>query len=128
VLVPFKVNGIQQVFHVDPPIVTAPAATNGPRTALGDTQIYNFTLTTQDVGLPEKVSFGIGPLVAVPTATSTNFGPDSLHGGAAGAITGSTPAQMRLTSNACLVDTQALQLLVGLIATPLRYATRMNRS
>jgi hypothetical protein len=86
VLIPFKVNGIQQVFHVDPSIVTAPAATSGPRTGLGATQIYNFTLTTQDVGLPEKVTFGIGPLVAVPTATSTNFGPDSLQGGGAGVI------------------------------------------
>src|ERR1700747_362342 len=34
VLIPFKVNGIQQVFHVDPSIVTAPAATSGPRTGL----------------------------------------------------------------------------------------------
>ena len=25
VLIPFKVNGIQQVFHIDPPVVTAPA-------------------------------------------------------------------------------------------------------
>jgi len=41
VLIPFKVNGIQQVFHVDPSIVTAPAATSGPRTGLGATQIYN---------------------------------------------------------------------------------------
>jgi hypothetical protein len=86
VLIPFKVNGVQQVFHVDPSIVTAPAATSGPRTGLGATQIYNFTLTTQDVGLPEKVTFGIGPLIAVPTVTSTNFGPDSLQGGAAGVI------------------------------------------
>jgi hypothetical protein len=45
VLIPFKVNGIQQVFHIDPEVVTAPAATSGPRTGLGDAQIYNFTLT-----------------------------------------------------------------------------------
>jgi hypothetical protein len=86
VLMPFTVNGSQQVFHVDPPVVTAPTATSGPRTGLGDTQIYNFTLTTQDVGLPENVTFGFGPLIAAPTATSTNFGPDRLQGGAAGAI------------------------------------------
>jgi hypothetical protein len=86
VLIPFKVDGIQQNFHVDPQLVTAPASTSGPRTGLGDAQIYNFTLTTQDIGLPEKVTFGIGPLIAVPTNTSTNFGPDSLQGGAAGAI------------------------------------------
>jgi hypothetical protein len=85
-LIPFKVSGLQQVFHIDPPIVTAPAAPSGPRTGLGDTQIYNLTLTQQDIGLPEKVTFGIGPLIAVPTNTSTNFGPPSLQGGAAGAI------------------------------------------
>ena len=54
VLIPFKVNGIQQVFHIDPQVVTAPAAAGGPRTGLGDAQIYNFTLTKQDIGLPEK--------------------------------------------------------------------------
>jgi hypothetical protein len=86
VLIPFKVYGIQQVFHIDPPIVTAPAATSGPRTGLGDTQIYNLSLTKQDIGLPEKVTFGIGPLIAVPTNTSTNFGPNSLQGGVAGVI------------------------------------------
>jgi hypothetical protein len=86
VLIPFTVGGIQQEMHVIPSIVTAPAATSGPRTGLGDTQIYNFTLTKQDIGLPEKVTFGIGPLIAVPTATSINFGPNSLQGGVAGAV------------------------------------------
>jgi hypothetical protein len=38
-LIPFTVDGIQQVLHIDPPVVTAPAATSGPRTGLGDTQI-----------------------------------------------------------------------------------------
>jgi hypothetical protein len=86
VLVPFTVNGIQQVFHIDPQVVTAPAATTGPRTGLGDAQIYNFTLTKQNIGLPEKVTFGIGPLVAVPTANSTNFGPNTLQAGGGGVI------------------------------------------
>jgi hypothetical protein len=85
-LIPFTVDGIQQEMHVIPSLVTAPGATSGPRTGLGDTQLYNFTLTKQDIGLPEKVTFGIGPLLAVPTATSINFGPDSLQGGVAGAI------------------------------------------
>ena len=86
VLIPFTVNGIQQVFHIDPQVVTAPAATSGPRTGLGDAQIYNFTLTKQNIGLPEKVTFGIGPLVAVPTANSTNFGPNTLQVGGGGVI------------------------------------------
>jgi hypothetical protein len=86
VLIPFTVDGIQQEMHVIPSIVTAPGATSGPRTGLGATQIYNFTLTKLDIGLPEKVTFGIGPLIAVPTATSTNFGPNSLQGGVAGVV------------------------------------------
>jgi hypothetical protein len=85
-LIPFTVGGLQQEMHVIPSLVTAPGATSGPRTGLGDTQIYNFTLTKQDIGLPEKVTFGIGPLIAVPTASSINFGPDSLQGGVAGVV------------------------------------------
>jgi hypothetical protein len=85
-LIPFKVDGIQQVFHIDPQVVTAPAATSGPRTGFGDAQIYNLSLTTQDIGLPQKVTFGVGPLVAVPTANSTNFGPNTLQAGGVGAI------------------------------------------
>jgi hypothetical protein len=85
-LIAFQVDGIQQTLHIVPPIVTAPAAISGPRTGLGDTQIYNFSLTTQDIGLPEKVTFGAGPLIALPTATSTNFGPNSLQGGVTAVI------------------------------------------
>jgi hypothetical protein len=92
-LIPFQINGVQQVFHIDPPIVTNPTAKTGPRTGLGDTQIYNLTLITRDVGLyeHEPIIFGIGPLIAAPTNTSTNFGTDSLQAGAAGAIIAPQP-------------------------------------
>jgi hypothetical protein len=86
VLIPFKIAGIQQIVHIDPPIVTNPTAAGGPRTGLGDTQIYNFTLGKFDVGLPQKVTFGLGPLVAIPTSTNTNFGTNKLQAGAAGII------------------------------------------
>src|SRR5580693_3896746 len=86
VLIPFKIAGIQQIVHIDPPIVTNPTATGGPRTGLGDTQVYNFTLGKFDVGLPQKVTLGLGPLVAIPTSTSTNFGTNKLQAGAAGII------------------------------------------
>src|SRR5580700_808921 len=85
-LIPFTVAGVQQIMHIDPPIVTNPTATSGPRTGLGDTQIYNFTLGKFDLGLPQKVTFGLGPLVAIPTSTSTNFGTNKLQAGAAGII------------------------------------------
>ncbi|HEY0800212.1 MAG TPA: hypothetical protein VGD54_05170, partial [Steroidobacteraceae bacterium] len=85
-LIPFKIAGIQQILHINPPVVTNPTAPSGPRTGLGDTQIYNFTLGKFDVGLPQKVTFGLGPLVAIPTSTNRNFGPNKLQAGAAGII------------------------------------------
>ena len=87
-LIPFQINDVQQLFHIDPPIVTNPTAKTGPRTGLGDTQIYNLTLFKRDVGLyeHEPITFGIGPLIAAPTNTNTNFGTNSLQAGAAGVI------------------------------------------
>ncbi|MFA5899340.1 MAG: hypothetical protein WC829_09540, partial [Hyphomicrobium sp.] len=57
-----------------------------PRTGLGDMQIYNFSLAKLNLGMSKPVTVGIGPLLAVPTRTSRNFGPDSLQGGVAGVI------------------------------------------
>jgi hypothetical protein len=86
VLIPFQIAGVEQIMHVVPPVVTNPTTVSGPRTGLGDTQIYNFTLGKFDLGLPQKVTFGLGPLVAIPTSTSTNFGTNKLQAGAAGII------------------------------------------
>jgi hypothetical protein len=86
VLIPFQIAGVQQIMHIVPPVVTNSTATSGPRTGLGDTQIYNFTLGKFDLGLPQKVTFGLGPLVAIPTSTSTNFGTNKLQAGTAGII------------------------------------------
>ena len=72
--------------HIDPPIVTNPTATDGPRAGLGDKQIYNLALRKFDVGLPQKVTLGLGPLVAIPTSTNTNFGANKLQVGAGGII------------------------------------------
>jgi hypothetical protein len=85
-IIPFQIDGIQQILHINPPIVTNPTAMSGPRTGLGDTQIYNFTLQKFDLGLPQKVTFGLGPLLAIPTRTSRNVGTDKLQAGAAGII------------------------------------------
>jgi hypothetical protein len=92
-LIPFQIDGVQQLFHTIPPIVTNPTAKTGPRTGLGDTQIYNLTLITRDIGLyeHEPITFSIGPLIAVPTNTSTNFGTNSLQAGAAGGFIAPQP-------------------------------------
>lgn len=86
ILIPFKIADVQQVMHVVSPIVTNPSAKSGPRTGLGNVQLYNFTLGKQDVGLFEPVTFGLGPLLAIPSSTSTNFGPQSLQVGGGAVI------------------------------------------
>jgi hypothetical protein len=86
ILIPFQIAGIQQIAHIDPAIVTNPTAKSGPRTGLGDTQLYNFTLGSFDVGLPHKVTFGFGPLLVIPTRTDSNFGTGKLQAGASGVI------------------------------------------
>jgi hypothetical protein len=86
ILIPFQVDGIQQILNIFPPVVTDPNAISGPRTGFGDLQIFNFTLTKFDLPQSQTLTVGVGPLLAVPTASSTNFGPDSVQGGAAGVI------------------------------------------
>jgi hypothetical protein len=86
ILIPFKVDGIQQIFHIFPPVVTDPNANIGPRTGLGDIQLFNFTLTKYELNQSQTLTAGIGPLLALPTATSSNFGPRVLQGGVAGIL------------------------------------------
>ena len=85
-IIPFTIAGVQQIMHIIPSLVTNPTATSGPRTGLGDTQIYNFTLGHFDIGLPQKIALGLGPLVAIPTSTSGNFGTNKLQAGASGIV------------------------------------------
>jgi hypothetical protein len=86
VLIPFQVDGIQQIFHVVPSVVTDPNSIRGPRTGFGDLQFYNFSLTKFALPESQALTVGAGPLLEVPTATTSNFGPDSVQGGAAGVI------------------------------------------
>ncbi len=51
VSIPFQVDGVQQIFHVVPSVVTDPNSISGPRTGFGDLQLYNFSLTK--FALPE---------------------------------------------------------------------------
>jgi hypothetical protein len=82
-IIPFEIAGIQQILHINPSVVTNPTATSGPRTGLGNTQIYDFATGKFDIGLPQRVTFGLGPLVAIPTRSNSNFGTDKLQAGAA---------------------------------------------
>jgi hypothetical protein len=91
ILIPFKIGDVQQHFHIIPPVTTNPTATRGQRTGLGDMQIYNFSLGKFDFGLPEKVTLGIGPLIAPVTHTSPNLGPSRVQAGAAGVVVAPQP-------------------------------------
>jgi len=87
ILIPFQIDGIQQIFHIIPPVVTDPNSIRGPRTGLGDIQLYNFSLTKFALPESQVLTVGAGPLLAVPTANSPNFGPDNtVQGGAGGVI------------------------------------------
>jgi hypothetical protein len=66
--------------------VTDPNSIRGPRTGFGDLQFYNFSLTKFALPESQALTVGAGPLLEVPTATTSNFGPDSVQGGAAGVI------------------------------------------
>jgi hypothetical protein len=87
ILIPFQVDGIQQIFHVVPTVVTDPNSITGPRTGFGDLQLYNFSLTKFALPESQALTVGAGPLMAFPTVNSPNFGPDNtVQGGAAGVI------------------------------------------
>jgi len=86
VLIPFKVDGIQQIFHIIPTVASDPSASSGPRTGFGGLQFYNLSIANFDLGQSRSLSMGLGPLLEFPIATSTNFGPDVTQGGASGVI------------------------------------------
>jgi hypothetical protein len=86
ILIPFQIDGVQQIFHVVPSVATDPNSISGPRTGFGDLQFYNFSLTKFALPESQALTVGGGPLLVVPTANSPNFGPDTLQGGAAGVL------------------------------------------
>jgi hypothetical protein len=77
ILIPFKVDGIQQIFHILPSVATDPNAISGPRTGLGDTQIYNLSVANFDLSQSQTLSLGLGPLLAVPIPPALISGPMS---------------------------------------------------
>lgn len=80
-IIPVKMFGVTNLFHVEEPIDTNPAAPGGTQTGLGGTILYNFSAVK--VG---TTTYGAGPLVVLPSETSTHFGPEKWQAGAAGLI------------------------------------------
>jgi hypothetical protein len=85
-LIPFQIAGVQQIMHVNPTIASDPTASSGPRTGLSGTQLYNFTLGKFDLGLPQKVILGFGPLAIIPTRSNRNAGTDKWQAGVGGVV------------------------------------------
>lgn len=79
-LVPSDIGGVPQLLRFTLPIATTPEFPSGYKTGLGD-------LTLMDIFLfPGKVSYGIGPLVVLPTATNDLLGQGKWQAGAAGVV------------------------------------------
>ncbi|MBK3802961.1 hypothetical protein GAY33_27805 [Azospirillum brasilense] len=78
-LVPSDLFGAPQLFRFTLPIATAPTLPDGSETGLGD-------LTLMDLFMfPGKdVSFGLGPMLVAPTASSRVLGAGKWQAGAAG--------------------------------------------
>lgn len=68
---PVELGSTSWITRFTLPVVTAPQADGGTRTGLGDLNIFAAYLF--DTGNP-SVSFGIGPQVTAPTATSDSTG------------------------------------------------------
>ena len=85
--IPFQIDGIQQIFHVEPAVATDPNSISGPRTGFGDLTLYNLSFAKFALPQSQALTVGAGPLMAFPTVNSPNFGPDNtVQGGAAGII------------------------------------------
>ena len=80
-IIPVKLFGVTNLFHVEEPIDTNPTVPGGTETGLGGTILYNFSVVK--VG---TTTYGAGPLVVLPSETSTHFGPEKWQAGVAGLI------------------------------------------
>jgi hypothetical protein len=81
-LIPSDLGGLPQLMRFTLPIATAPEFPDGYVTGLGD-------LTLMDIFiLPKKgdVTFGVGPLVVLPTATDESLGSGKWQVGGAGVV------------------------------------------
>src|ERR1700735_3952230 len=80
-IIPVKIFGVTNLFHVEEPVDTNPTVPGGTQTGLGGTILYNFSAVKAGT-----TTYGAGPLVVLPTETSTHFGPEKWQAGAAGLI------------------------------------------
>jgi hypothetical protein len=78
VSVPVNNFGLHQYIRTILPIYTTPIEQGGPNTGAGDLTVYDFLLNQY-----RGATIGVGPLIEVPTARGSNYGPGKWQAGAA---------------------------------------------
>jgi hypothetical protein len=81
--------GVPQIFRATVPISTRPDPTGGYNTGLGDINLFDIFLLSQ-----EGVQIGIGPLVTLPTATDPSLGTGKWQAGLAAVAVSATKARL----------------------------------
>ncbi|WP_293975462.1 hypothetical protein [Sphingomonas sp.] len=80
-LLPHKTFGEPQLFRATLPVSTTPTFPTGSKTGVGDLLLMDLVMFPG-----KKVSFGAGPVVVAPTASSDRFGAGKWQLGASGAV------------------------------------------
>jgi hypothetical protein len=80
-LIPIKTFGVQNIFHVILPVVTNPSPPGGPQTGIGGLQLYNLSLAHL-----RGTTYGLGPLIVLPTESNSSSGPEKWQAGFSGAV------------------------------------------
>jgi hypothetical protein len=80
---------VPQIFRATVPISTRPDPSGGYNTGLGDINLFDIFLLSQDT-----VQIGVGPLVTMPTATDPSLGTGKWQGGLAAVAVSATQARL----------------------------------
>lgn len=80
-IIPVETFGVMNLVHVELPVLTNPTVPGGSKTGLGGAILYNFSIVKRG-----STTYGAGPLVVLPTETSTHFGAQKWQAGVAGVV------------------------------------------
>ena len=81
--------GVPQIFRATVPVSTRPDPTGGYKTGIGDINLFDIFLLSQ-----EGVQVGIGPLLTMPTATDPSLGSGKWQAGLAAVAVSATKARL----------------------------------
>jgi hypothetical protein len=81
--------GVPQIFRATLPVSTRPDPSGGYNTGLGDINLFDIFLLSQ-----EGVQIGVGPLITVPTATDPSLGTGKWQAGLAAVAVSATKERL----------------------------------